>query len=196
MTRSLKGKLYHDKKFIVFVTNRGGLHCSVETRGIWTSSEVLRVTEMYYIWLKSPKAMSIGHLTFEIWWDMSKLTVSIFLYYHCVCQRLEVTQLIVLFWVLKCLCCLVFVSRRTILSSYALSRNVGFLSLSSSELTTFVLSRVVILSLTVGNMREMSGDLPVVAVWQLKLTKRGRISPLGEYAGFDLKHCLHTPEND
>ena len=93
---------------------------------------------------------------------------------------------------LKCLICRVFVSKRTILSSSEFSRNVGCLSFNSSELTTLVLSRVVILSLTVGNISEMSGDRPVVAVCGVKLTKRGLISPRGEYAGFERNYCLHT----
>ena len=68
----------------------------------------------------------------------------------------------------------------TILSSCELSKKVGCLSLSSSEVTTFVLSRVVILSLTVGNMRDIRGDLPVVAVCGVKFTNKGLISPFGE----------------
>ena len=80
--------------------------------------------------------------------------------------------------------CLFLASDLTMISSSVLARNCGSISFSSVGLITFVFSNVVTLSLTVGNMSEIKGDLPIAAVCAVRLTKSGLISPLGLYAGF------------
>ena len=64
-------------------------------------------------------------------------------------------------------------------SSSLFAKNYGSISFNSVGLMTFVFSNVYTLSLTVGNINEIKGDLPMAAVWAVKLTKSGLISPLG-----------------
>lgn len=54
---------------------------------------------------------------------------------------------------------------------------------------------LVILSLSVGNIKETSGDRPDVAVIGVKLTYIGLISPRGEYCKCDLNVALNCLEN-
>ena len=77
---------------------------------------------------------------------------------------------------------LALVSSLTIFSSSSDGKKRGDFWLWAGldyDISSQSLFTVVILSFTVGNIIETSGDLPVLAEYGLKLTKSGLISPRG-----------------
>lgn len=74
---------------------------------------------------------------------------------------------------------LAFVSNFTIFSNSRDGKKRGVWARVDVDISSQSLLTVVILSFTVGNIIETSGDLPMFAAQALKFTKSGLISPRG-----------------